>query len=71
MKPKLKPPGTKRLILRYNVLLSTSAFKFSLRRYNAENVHAVIVTSGCDRGPIAFCGRGSHSSTFQLNLSRI
>ena len=33
MKPKLKPPGTKRLKLKCDILLSTSAFKFSLRRY--------------------------------------
>jgi len=33
MKPKLKPPGTKRLELKCDVLLSTSAFKFDLRRY--------------------------------------
>jgi hypothetical protein len=33
MKPKLKPPGTKRLKVRCDVLLSTSAFKFNLRRY--------------------------------------
>jgi hypothetical protein len=33
MRPKLKPPGTKRLKLNCAVLLSTSTFKFSLRRY--------------------------------------
>ena len=33
IKPKLKPPGTKRLILNCDVLLPTSAFKFNLRRY--------------------------------------
>ena len=33
MKPKLKPPGTKRLRLKCDILLSTSAFKFNLRRY--------------------------------------
>ena len=34
IKPKLKPPGTKRLKLNCDILLSTSAFKFNLRRYN-------------------------------------
>jgi len=34
IKPKLKPPGTKRLKLKCDILLSTSAFKFNLRRYN-------------------------------------
>ena len=33
MKPKLKPPGTNCLKLECDILLSTSAFKFYLRRY--------------------------------------
>jgi len=33
MKPKLKPPGTKRLKLKSEEPLSTVAFKFNLRRY--------------------------------------
>jgi len=33
MKPKLKPPGTKRLNLKYDELLSSFAFNFTLRRY--------------------------------------
>jgi len=33
MKTKLKLPGTKRLKLKCDILLSTSAFKFKLRRY--------------------------------------
>jgi len=32
MNPKLTPPGTKRLKLKCDVLLSTSAFKSNLRR---------------------------------------
>jgi hypothetical protein len=35
IKPKLKPPGTKRLKPKCDILLSTSAFKFSLRRYTS------------------------------------
>jgi hypothetical protein len=38
IKPKLKPPGTKRLKLKCDILLSTSAFKFNLRRYNQEAI---------------------------------
>jgi len=34
MKPKLKPPGTKHLELKCDILLSTSAFECNLRRYN-------------------------------------
>ena len=33
IKPMLKPPGTKLLILKCDVLVSTSAFTFKLRRY--------------------------------------
>jgi len=33
LKPKLKPPGSKRLKLKCDVLLSNFAFKFNLRRY--------------------------------------
>ena len=33
MKPKLKPPGTERLRLKCDILLSSSAFKSDLRRY--------------------------------------
>ena len=33
LKPTLKPPGAKRLKLKCDMLLSTAAFKFSLRRY--------------------------------------
>jgi len=34
MKPMLKPSATKRLKLKCDIMLSTSAFKFNLRRYN-------------------------------------
>jgi len=33
MKPMLKPPGSKRLNLKCDTLLSTSAFNLNLRRY--------------------------------------
>jgi hypothetical protein len=33
MKPRLKPPGTKRLKPKCDILLSTFAFKINLRRY--------------------------------------
>jgi len=38
MKPKLKPPGAKRLKAKCDILLSSSAFKFNLRRYNKEEL---------------------------------
>jgi len=50
MKPTLKPPGTQRSQLKCDMLLSTSAFKFNLRRYSKANVipHSleVIMSSG-------------------------
>jgi len=45
MKLKLKLPGTKRLRLNCDVLLSTSAFEFNLRRYNEGPVIAFAVGS--------------------------
>jgi len=41
IKPALKAPGTKRLKLKCDVLLSTSAFKFNVRRYTAAVATAV------------------------------
>jgi len=34
IKPTLKAPGTKRLKLEYDVLLSNFAFRFNMRRYS-------------------------------------
>jgi len=53
MKPMLKAPGTKRLKLTCDILLSRFAFEFNLRGYNEGLVH----------------GRASYSSTSRLNLS--
>jgi len=40
-KPKLKPPGTKRLKLKCDKLLSNFAFNFNLRRYTESTPPAV------------------------------
>ena len=37
IKPKFKPPGSKRLKLKCDVLLSNFALKFNLRRYTKVN----------------------------------
>jgi len=42
IKPKVKPPGTKRLKLKCDVLLSTSAFKFNLRRYSVASLQRFV-----------------------------
>ena len=60
MKTMLKAPGTTRLDLAYDKLLSNFGFNFKLRRYTmvlAEDPQEA--------------GRGLHSFTFQLNLSRV
>ena len=67
IKPKLQPSRTKRLKLKYDEPLSNVAFKFSLRRYNLA---AVIDARASELGR-RYTGRGLHSSTSQLNLSRV
>ena len=44
-KPKLKPPGTKRLKLEYDKLHSIFAFKFHLRRHKEEEEARGVVAS--------------------------
>jgi len=61
MKPKLKPPGTKRSKLKCGILLSTSAFKISLRRYN-EGYYKICK----DRGS---CGLNTMVGRCRLTLS--
>jgi len=43
IKPKLKPPGTERLKLNCDIQLSTSAFKFNLRRYTQAEFADIMV----------------------------
>jgi hypothetical protein len=74
MKPKSKPPVTKRLKLKRDILLSNFAFKFSLRRYikTARTKKKRALTSDEQIGAIErACGRGLHSFTSQLSLSRV
>jgi len=42
IKPPLKPPGTKRLILKYDELVSSYAFNVSLRRYNTDLLRVAV-----------------------------
>jgi len=62
-----KAPGPQRLKLEFDVLLSSFAFKFNLRRYTSVGRSAWATTGGGAR----FGGMGLHSSTSQLNLSRV
>jgi hypothetical protein len=83
MKPMLRAPGSKRLKLEYDKLLSSFAFKFNLRRYNEDkqptvtNIRTHQFSVWPARGPfsgnteVTVTGRGLHSLTFQFNLSRI
>ena len=71
--PVLKPPGTERLTLKCDVLLSTCAFEFKFRHHNkaggafcCNQAAADESCSVCEYGS----GKGLHSSTSHLNLSR-
>jgi hypothetical protein len=46
IKPKLKAPGTKRLQLEFDKLLSSFAFKFILHRYIKAEIRARQVEAG-------------------------
>ena len=68
IKPKLKPPGTKRLKLNCDVLLSTSAFKFKLRRYTmamARTVDAALARRGFS-GLVCCVDVADHSITRRM-----
>ena len=52
-KPTLNSPGTKRLKLRYDELVSNFAFKFNLRRYIKKNGADVQVGSSSGTGDLA------------------
>ena len=69
IKPTLKAPGTESLKLKYYRPLSNSAFKFNLRRYHENETGGVFIGTHhkLEEGAT---GRGLHSSTLQLNLSR-
>jgi ABC-type oligopeptide transport system ATPase subunit len=54
IKLKLKPPGTKRLKLNCDVLLSTSAFEFNLRRYTSASCRR---TACCSTIPSSITSR--------------
>ena len=62
------------LKLKCYILLSTSAFKFSLRRY-IPATQLLVVYDDLDTVVAALrlkgAGGGLHSSTFQLNMSRV
>jgi hypothetical protein len=70
----MKPHGTKRLRLKCDILLSTSAFKCNLRRHIwalADDLReSSIVLTRAAAADWGVSGRGLHSSTFELNLSR-
>ena len=64
IKPTLKPPGTWRLKLGFYELLRKFDFEFNMRRYT-KAAEAGLPTAQYN------LGRGLHSSTSQLNLSRV
>jgi hypothetical protein len=77
VKPKLEPPGTKRLKLNFDTLLSTSAFKFNLRRYiklvkiNTENYPKIASSYKVEAGPACLvCLFGHIVPVLQLQRER-
>ena len=75
----MKVPGTKRLKLMCNKLRSSLAFKFNLRRYDVDGLGRAAMVDVGDKRDTArvatassrvLLGRGLHSSTSPLNLSR-
>jgi hypothetical protein len=66
IKPILKPPGTKRLELKCDILLSTFAFKVKLRRYTL--VDSDDEEGGTKTGPAAAAAAGGSSSAARTKL---
>jgi hypothetical protein len=54
VKPKLKPPGIKRLKLNCDVLLSTSSFNFNLRRYTEAKIRQLFASAAAAAPCIIF-----------------
>jgi len=67
MKPLLKAPGTKRLKLEYDELLSSFAFKFNVRRYTLESTTTYSVatrsTAGAPAAPAVAAAAGGGART--------
>ena len=62
IKPKLKPPGTRRLTLKCDILLSNYTFKSNLRCYN-KGVELIEVPSSDGEPAAGACTRSLLSST--------
>jgi hypothetical protein len=75
MEPKLKPPGTKRLKVKYDILVSNSCFKFNLRRYTMvgymRDAAAVVNTSTSEAGTAYTQCRGDMSTLSLRNRGSI
>ena len=73
MKLKLKPPGTKRLKLKCDTLLSTSAFKSNLRRYtkDAEGNPLPKESIWGDVNDIMAAGHRTTASNLTVNLHHL
>ena len=66
MKPMLKPPGTRHLKLKCDILVSTFAFKFNLRRYTTVAVAAGV--AGFDSIMVGRCGLTVSKSAFKAPM---
>ena len=74
IKPKLIPPRTNRLKLRCDILLSTSAFKFNLRRYSKDeaargkNHGGHVIKVGCCKFKLVLQAPGFGFSAWNDNM---
>ena len=64
IKPTLKAPGTKRLKLKYDELLSNVAVKFDLRCYTVDQMGAVMAV-----GSVTYLGAATSSSSIYTLVS--
>ena len=57
IKSKLKTPGTKRLKPNCDILLSTSAFKFNMRRYSLVSASSLVYSYVIAGGATSLVGQ--------------
>ena len=70
IKPKLIPPGTKRLKMEYDGLLSKFAFTFNLCRYNKAEQRLVGVVGLAEQVNMAFKTTGTTEHQRQAAFSQ-
>ena len=70
-KLKLKSPGTKRLKLRCDTLLSNYAFKFKLRRYTKTRLERAADADGVERKKLEHKVGGGAGCPYQTHVESV